>query len=175
MCNVHGGNPEQEKDHYDDRKKDKDKNKDKDKERKKSRHPLIHMCKVGILYKKKTPPPPNPFSFLQPLSIEVIILASIVIINITNIITKINFVSNHIIVTIAIMIIMFINIVILIIMIIVMIIQVWIYTTTAYLALAITLFCLARISPYEWDDDGEGSATNVSIINIFIVFQCVCE
>ena len=26
---------------------------------------------VGILYKKKFPPPPNPFSFLQPLSIEV--------------------------------------------------------------------------------------------------------
>jgi len=67
---------------------------------------------VGILYKKKTPPPPNPFSFLQPLSIEV-----------------------------------------------------WIYTTTAYLALAITLFCLARISPYEWDDDGEGSATNVWTIS----------
>ena len=42
--------------------------------------------------------------------------------------------------------------------------KVWIYTTTAYLALAITLFCLARISPYEWDDDGEGSATNVCLI-----------
>jgi len=62
---------------------------------------------VGILYKKKKPPPPNPFSFLQPLSIEV-----------------------------------------------------WIYTTTAYLGVSITLFLLARISPYEWDDDGEGSATN---------------
>ena len=48
--------------------------------------------------------------------------------------------------------------------------KVWIYTTTAYLALAITLFCLARISPYEWDDDGEGSATNVCvIINVIIV------
>ena len=45
---------------------------------------------VGILYKKKIPPPANPFSFLQPLSIEV-----------------------------------------------------WIYTTTAYLSLATTLFCLA--------------------------------
>merc|ERR1719369_2401389 len=62
---------------------------------------------VGILYKKKKPPPPNPFSFLQPLSIEV-----------------------------------------------------WIYTTTAYLGVSITLFLLARISPYEWEDDGEGSATN---------------
>jgi len=67
---------------------------------------------VGILYKKKMPPPPNPFSFLSPLSMEV-----------------------------------------------------WIYTTTAYLSLAITLFCLARISPYEWDDDGEGSATNVWTIS----------
>ena len=47
--------------------------------------------------------------------------------------------------------------------------KVWIYTTTAYLALAITLFCLARISPYEWDDDGEGSATNVCVINSIIV------
>eukprot|EP00092_Neocalanus_flemingeri_P014209 GFUD01015329.1.p1 GENE.GFUD01015329.1~~GFUD01015329.1.p1 ORF type:complete len:922 (+),score=212.71 GFUD01015329.1:311-3076(+) len=62
---------------------------------------------VGILYKKKIPPPPNPFSFLQPLSIEV-----------------------------------------------------WIYTTTAYLGVSIVLFLLARISPYEWEDDGEGSATN---------------
>jgi len=62
---------------------------------------------VGILYKKKEPPTPNPFSFLQPLSIEV-----------------------------------------------------WIYTTTAYLGVSITLFLLARISPYEWEDDGEGSATN---------------
>ena len=48
-------------------------------QRKQWRHYLIHTCKVGILYKKKTPPPPNPFSFLQPLSIEVIILALIVI------------------------------------------------------------------------------------------------
>jgi len=62
---------------------------------------------VGILYKKKTPPPPNPFSFLQPLSIEV-----------------------------------------------------WIYTTTAYLGVSIVLFLLGRISPYEWEDNGEGSATN---------------
>jgi len=62
---------------------------------------------VGILYKKKIPPPPNPFSFLQPLSIEV-----------------------------------------------------WIYTTTAYLGVSIVLFLLARITPYEWEDDGEGSATN---------------
>ena len=64
------------------------------------------------MFKKKTPPAPNPFSFLQPLSIEV-----------------------------------------------------WIYTTTAYLGLAITLFCLARITPYEWEDDGEGSATNVWTIS----------
>ena len=90
----------------------------------------IVLCQVGILYKKKTPPPPNPFSFLQPLSIEVIITITIIITN------------------------MF---------------KVWIYTTTAYLALAITLFCLARISPYEWDDDGEGSATNVCVINSIIV------
>jgi len=62
---------------------------------------------VGILYKKKKPPPPNPFSFLQPLSIEV-----------------------------------------------------WIYTTTAYLGVSIVLFLLGRISPYEWEDNGEGSATN---------------
>ena len=89
-----------------------------------------YLCQVGILYKKKTPPPPNPFSFLQPLSIEVIITITIIITN------------------------MF---------------KVWIYTTTAYLALAITLFCLARISPYEWDDDGEGSATNVCVINSIIV------
>lgn len=62
---------------------------------------------VGILYKKKEPPPANPFSFLQPLSIEV-----------------------------------------------------WIYTTTAYLGVSIVLFLLGRISPYEWEDNGEGSATN---------------
>ena len=62
---------------------------------------------VGILFKKKIPPPPNPFSFLQPLSIEV-----------------------------------------------------WIYTTTAYLGVSVVLFLLARISPYEWDDNGEGEATN---------------
>jgi len=62
---------------------------------------------VGILYKKKKPPPPNPFSFLQPLSIEV-----------------------------------------------------WIYTTTAYLGVSILLFLLGRITPYEWEDNGEGSATN---------------
>ena len=62
---------------------------------------------VGILFKKKIPPPPNPFSFLQPLSIEV-----------------------------------------------------WIYTTTAYLGVSVVLFLLARISPYEWEDNGEGEATN---------------
>ena len=32
---------------------------------------LMFCLGVGILYKKKFPPPPNPFSFLQPLSIEV--------------------------------------------------------------------------------------------------------
>merc|ERR1719410_2684181 len=62
---------------------------------------------VGILYKKKFPPPPNPFSFLQPLSIEV-----------------------------------------------------WIYTTAAYLGVSIMMFLLARITPFEWDDNGEGEATN---------------
>ena len=49
----------------------------------------------------------------------------------------------------------------------------WIYTTTAYLALAITLFCLARISPYEWDDDGEGSATNVGVILIIVTIVII--
>ena len=73
---------------------------------------VLTIFQVGIMFKKKTPPAPNPFSFLQPLSIEV-----------------------------------------------------WIYTTTAYLGLAITLFCLARITPYEWEDDGEGSATNVWTIS----------
>jgi len=67
---------------------------------------------VGILFKKQNPPAPNPFSFLQPLSVEV-----------------------------------------------------WIYTTTAYLSLSIVLFLLARISPYEWEDDGEGTATNVWTIS----------
>ena len=62
---------------------------------------------VGILYKKKFPPPPSPFSFLQPLSIEV-----------------------------------------------------WIYTTAAYLGVSISMFLLARITPYEWEDNGEGEATN---------------
>ena len=62
---------------------------------------------MGILYKKKFPPPPSPFSFLQPLSIEV-----------------------------------------------------WIYTTAAYLGVSISMFLLARITPYEWEDNGEGEATN---------------
>jgi len=62
---------------------------------------------VGILYKKKFPPPPNPFSFLQPLSIEV-----------------------------------------------------WIYTTAAYLGVSIMMFLLARITPFEWEDNGEGEASN---------------
>ena len=66
-----------------------------------------------------------------------------------------------------------------IIIIITTITKVWIYTTTAYLALAITLFCLARISPYEWDDDGEGSATNVcvviNVINVIGILFCMRE
>jgi len=62
---------------------------------------------VGILYKKKLPPPPNPFSFLQPLSIEV-----------------------------------------------------WIYTTAAFLGVSIMMFLLARITPFEWEDSGEGEASN---------------
>jgi len=62
---------------------------------------------VGILYKKKFPPPANPFSFLQPLSIEV-----------------------------------------------------WIYTTAAFLGVSIMMFLLARITPFEWEDNGEGEASN---------------
>ena len=80
-----------------------------------------YPAQVGILFKKKIPPDPNPFSFLQPLSIEV-----------------------------------------------------WIYTTTAYLGFCILLFCLARMSPYEWEDNGDGSATNVWTISNALWFGIGC-
>merc|ERR1711953_1489125 len=54
---------------------------------------------VGILYKKKRPPPQNLFSFLMPLSLDV-----------------------------------------------------WIYMTTAYLGVSITMFLLARLTPFEWEN-----------------------
>jgi len=54
---------------------------------------------VGILYKKKPPPPQNLFSFLMPLSLDV-----------------------------------------------------WIYMTTAYLGVSITMFLLARLTPFEWEN-----------------------
>merc|ERR1719264_1484339 len=55
---------------------------------------------VGILYKKKPPPPQNLFSFLMPLSLDV-----------------------------------------------------WIYMTTAYLGVSITMFLLARLTPFELENE----------------------
>jgi len=38
--------------------------------------------------------------------------------------------------------------------------DVWIYMTTAYLGVSILMFLLARISPYEWVEEGEGQLSN---------------
>jgi len=39
-------------------------------------------------------------------------------------------------------------------------IDVWIYMTTAYLGVSILMFLLARISPMEWKDNGDGALEN---------------
>ncbi|XP_064079193.1 glutamate receptor ionotropic, kainate 2-like isoform X3 [Macrobrachium nipponense] len=75
---------------------------------------------ITILYRKPTKKPPNLFSFLSPLSLDV-----------------------------------------------------WLYMATAYLAVSLLLFVLARFSPYEWSNPHPCDQTPEKLENEFSLLNCL--
>nr|XP_053639399.1 glutamate receptor ionotropic, kainate 2-like [Cherax quadricarinatus] len=82
-------------------------------------HPWMNLG-ITILYRKPTKKPPNLFSFLSPLSLDV-----------------------------------------------------WLYMATAYLAISLLLFVLARFSPYEWSNPHPCDQSPDKLDNEFSLLNCL--